>query len=104
MLKDVYRRIVRGLEHQLSDRYVEAFLRTRCLSYQRLSTMKCPKELATGFGPPRFYLGPGFRVQRAVAQDDTRRCVRELAGSPFIRKLQISITNPDILAGIPVEL
>ena len=28
------------------------------------------ERLATGFGRPRFYLGPGFRVQRIVAQDD----------------------------------
>ena len=65
-LQDVSRKIVRGLEHHVSDRYVEP---PYVLDVFFIDD-EAAQKLATGFGPPTLYLGPGFRVQRAIARDD----------------------------------
>ena len=65
-LKDVCRKIVRGLERHVADRYVEP---PYVLDVFFIDD-DAAEKLASGFGPPTLYLGPGFRVQRAAAQDD----------------------------------
>jgi hypothetical protein len=65
-LKDVCRKIVRGLEHHVSDRYIEP---PYVLDVFFIDD-EAAEKLVTGFGQRSLYLGPGFRVQRAVAGDD----------------------------------
>lgn len=65
-LKGVCSKIVRGLEHHVADRYVEP---PYVLDVFFIGN-EAAEQLARRFGPPSQYLGPGFEVQRAPAQDD----------------------------------
>jgi hypothetical protein len=65
-LKDVCRKIVRGLEHNVANRYVA---HPYVLDVFFIED-EAAERLAIGFGLPRLYLGPGFHVQRAGAHDD----------------------------------
>jgi hypothetical protein len=67
-LRDVCRKIVRGLEHCVADRYVEP---PYVLDVHFIND-EAAKSLAGLFCTPSSHLGPGFRVQRAAAQDDPR--------------------------------
>ncbi len=65
-LKEVCRKVVRGLEHYVADRYVEP---PYVLDVFFIDD-DAAERLASGFGPPTVHLGPGFHVQRAAANDD----------------------------------
>lgn len=65
-LKDVCRKIVRGLEHHLATRYIEPPYILDVFFIDEGAA----ERLARGFGPPSLHLGPGFQVQRAGAHDD----------------------------------
>lgn len=65
-LKDVCRKIVRGLEHHVAGRYIEPPYILEVFFIDDGAA----ERLAGGFAPPSEHLGPGFQVQRASAHDD----------------------------------
>jgi hypothetical protein len=73
-LKEVCRKIVRGLEYHVVDRYVEPpYLLEVFFVNDEAAT-----KLSSSFAPASLHLGPGFRVQRASAQDDPRHVLYEI--------------------------
>lgn len=68
-LKGVCRKIVRGLEYTIADRYVEP---PYMLDVYFIDD-DAAQLVARGFGPPSLYLGPGFHVQRACSQADPKQ-------------------------------
>lgn len=65
-LKDVCRKIIRGLEHHVADRYIECPYVLDVFFVDDEASGK----LASVFGPSSLHLGPGFHVQRASTHDD----------------------------------